>query len=100
MLLDEYNENDREIITPEMTIDGKVSNFPAITISCFSDELLNSVLASLPHKEIGSISCTNGLNPVYEIFYKEKRCAIYRCPLANQTALGAMKNFFITAADV
>ncbi|MCH3962319.1 MAG: nucleoside phosphorylase [Solobacterium sp.] len=88
MLLDEFNENDREIITPEMTIGEKASNFPAITISCFSDELLNSVLASLPHKEIVSISGANGLNPVYEIFYKEKRFAIYRSPVGEPNCIG------------
>ena len=77
MLLEEFDLNRNAVINPDMCVD-KIKGFPDVTISCFSEQLFNKVLAFFDAKEISAVHSACGTNPVYEIDYKEKKFAMFK----------------------
>ena len=76
MLLEEFDRETNVIIDPNMCAE-RIEDFPAVTISCFSWKLFDSVLATFDARKIADLHSATGLNPVYEAEYKGKRFALY-----------------------
>lgn len=77
MLLEEFDSNKCAVINPDMIV-NKIGNFPEVTVSCFSEKLLNSVRDCLETKEIAYLHSASGPNPVYEAEYGGKRFALFK----------------------
>ena len=77
MLLEEFDPTKKAVIDPEKTVD-KIKDFPPITISVFSKTLFEEVLSLLEHKEIAYNTSCNGINPIYEITYKDHKFSFYK----------------------
>ena len=87
MLLEEFDANKTAIINPDMCVE-KIENFPEVTISCFSEKLFNEVLKFFRAKEIASVHSASGLNPIYEVTYKEKRFAMFKSMVGEPLCVG------------
>ena len=90
VLLEEFDLNRNAVINPDMCVD-KIEDFPDVTISCFSEQLFNKVLAFFDAKEISAVHSACGTNPVYEIDYKEKNLRCLSQWLVNLYVLYNMK---------
>ncbi len=77
MLLEEFDRHTDAVINPDMTTD-RIEDFPEVTVSCFSKQLFDSVLALFKAKKITELSCALGRNPVYEVTYAGKRFALFQ----------------------
>jgi len=77
MLLEEFDSQSTAVINPDM-VAHRIENFPEVTVSCFSKKLFDSVLNLFDTKRIADLHSAVGLNPVYEVEYKERRFAFFQ----------------------
>ena len=54
MILEEFDEEKRAIINPD-SYENKVSNFPKIGITCFSQKLMDKYIEALNGKKIAEV---------------------------------------------
>lgn len=87
MLLEEFDFNINAVINPDMCVD-KIDDFPEVTISCFSEKLLNNVLKFFDAKKIAVVHSACGLNPIYEVEYKGKRFALFKSMVGEPLCVG------------
>ncbi len=87
MILEEFDYCKEAIINPEMVV-SKVTNFPEVTISCFSRTLFEKILTYFAPKLIAELHIATGISPVYEIEYKGKRFALYQSYVGEPACVG------------
>ncbi len=75
MLLNEFDPNKSAVINPRFKKEDY--NFPAITISIFSDVLFEQVLRLFDYEIIETTRSCNGINHVYRVNYKGCDFAFY-----------------------
>ena len=76
MILEEFDEEKRAIINPD-SYENKVSNFPKIGITCFSQKLMDKYIEALNGKKIAEVRNANGATPVYKIRYNDTDIALF-----------------------
>ena len=91
MLLLQYDETKNAIIDPDM-VHHPVPDFPETVVSVFSHHLFASVLNFLGGKVIAQTHDVDGIWPVYEVFYKEKRFAFYKARLGAPACVGSFED--------
>lgn len=83
MLLEEFDATESAVINPEMIV-SKIPDFPDVSVSCFSFELFESMLAFFEDaREIGVVHSAEGGNPIYKVTYKGKAFAFFRSPVGE-----------------
>ena len=91
MLLLQYDETKNAIIDPDM-VHHPVPDFPETVVSVFSHHLFASVLNFLGGKVIAQTHDVDGIWPVYEVSYKEKRFAFYKARLGAPACVGSFED--------
>lgn len=87
MLLEEFDRERDAVINPDMVI-NKLEDFPDVTVSCFSKQLFDNVLALFDAKCIAELHVACGINPVYEVEYKGKRFAFFQSYVGEPLCVG------------
>ena len=87
MLLEEFDPAKNAVIDPEMVVQ-RIENFPEVTVSCFSKQLFNSVLALFDAEKIAEIHSATGRNPVYVVEYKGRRFAFFQSLVGEPLCVG------------
>lgn len=87
MILDEFDPAKNAVIDPEM-VTHPIENCPEVTVSCFSKQLFDSVLALFDAEKIAEIHSATGRNPVYAIEYKGQRFAFFRSYVGEPLCVG------------
>ena len=91
MLLTEFDPARDAVINPNM-IHSKVPDFPETLVSVFSHQLFKAVLDFLGGKVIAETSDVDGIWPVYEVTYKDKRFAFYKARLGAPACVGCFED--------
>ena len=91
MLLTEFDPARDAVINPDM-IHSKVPDFPETLVSVFSHQLFKAVLDFLGGKVIAETSDVDGIWPVYEVTYKDKRFAFYKARLGAPACVGCFED--------
>ena len=76
MILTDYDENTTAVLNPT-ELEPRVEGMPKIAITCFSKELLDSLVKYFNGIEISSTGAANGYIPTYKIVYKDKEYALF-----------------------
>lgn len=97
MLLEEFDPEVNAVINPWILHEKQVG-FPETVISVFSRELLHSILEILDGKEFASVKCANGINPIYEIVYKEKRFGFHMALVGAPNCVGDFEDVIALGA--
>ena len=91
MLLTEFDRSKQAVINPDMMF-HKVPDFPETLVSVFSHQLFDAVLKFLGGKVIAETSDVDGIWPVYEVTYKDKRFAFYKARLGAPACVGCFED--------
>ena len=87
MLLEEFDPAKNAVIDPEMVV-HRIEGFPEVTVSCFSKQLFDSVLALFDAEKIAEIHSATGRNPVYTMEYKGCRFAFFQSLVGEPLCVG------------
>ena len=91
MLLTEYDFDRDAVINPDI-IHHPVENFPATVVSIFSNSLFNRVVEALDGRIIAQTHDVDGIWPVYEVFYRGCRLAMYKARLGAPACVGSFED--------
>ncbi len=85
-----YDHNKKAVINPEDYI-KKIDGFPKIGVTCFSNELLESVMQNFEKEVISEIRNANGTYPVYKIRYKDTDIAAFMSRVGAPACVGSLE---------
>ncbi len=85
-----YYSNKTAIINPEDSV-TKIDNFPKVGVTCFSSELLESVLQNYKKEIISKIDTANGSYPIYKINYKGIDIAVFVSRVGAPACVGGFE---------
>lgn len=92
MLLEEFDESKNAVINPEMIVET-LPDFPDVSVSCFSHQLFDSVLAFFEDtKLLGTVRSADGANPVYEVTYRGERFAFFKSYVGEPACIGGYED--------
>lgn len=91
MLLTEFDESRHAVIDPDM-VHLRIPDFPETMVSVFSHQLFDALLDFLGGRMIAETHDVDGIWPVYEVFYKEKRFAFYKARLGAPACVGSFED--------
>ena len=91
MLLEEFDENKKAVINPDM-IFQKIPDFPETVVSVFSHQLFDAIVRFLGGTVIAESHDVDGVWPVYEVNYKGKRFAFFKGRLGGPACVGAFED--------
>ena len=91
MLLEEFDENKKAVINPDM-IFQKIPDFPETVVSVFSHQLFDALVRFLGGTVIAESHDVDGVWPVYEVNYKGKRFAFFKGRLGGPACVGAFED--------
>ena len=87
MILEEFDPSRSAVIDPDMVTE-QVTDFPEVTVSCFSKLLFDEVLSFFDARYLCSFCCATGTMPVYEVRYKGERFAFYQSYVGEPACVG------------
>lgn len=76
MILTDYDNNTTAVLNPT-ELEKRVEGMPKVAITCFSKELLDSLVKYFNGVEFSNTSAANGRVPTYKIVYKDKEYALF-----------------------
>ena len=91
LLLSQYDSAKNAVIDPDI-IHKPIPGFPETVVSVFSHTLFAAVLDFLGGKIIAETHDVDGIWPVYEVTYKEKRYAFYKARLGAPACVGCFED--------
>lgn len=91
MLLTEFDPVKNAVIDPAM-IHQPIPGFPETVVSIFSRQLFDTILDFLGGREIAQTQDVDGVWPVYEVTYKEKRFAFYKARLGAPACVSCFED--------
>lgn len=91
MLLEQFDPAVRAVINPDF-IHKPIENFPETIVSVFSHNLFDSMVVALGGKQIAETHDVDGVWPVYEVTYKNKRLAFYKARLGAPACVGSFED--------
>lgn len=91
MLLREFDSERNAVINPDM-IHVPVDGFPETVVSIFSHHLFHRIVEILGGKEIATTKDVDGVWPVYEVTYRQKRFAMYKARLGAPACVGSFED--------
>lgn len=91
MLLTEFDPARNAVIDPDIMF-HKIPDFPETVVSIFSHQLFETILNFLGGKVIAETHDVDGIWPVYEVTYKEKRFAFYKARLGAPACVGCFED--------
>ncbi len=97
MLLTQFDPAPHAVIDPNLTIDP-IPNFPETVVSVFSHQLFRAIVTFLDGRKIGESHDVDGIWPVYEVFYKGKRFAMYKARLGAPACVGCFEEVIAMGA--
>ena len=97
MLLREFDRDNHAVIEPKM-IFPPVADFPETVISVFSHELFHSLVEILGGKVISKTSDVDGIWPIYEVIYQNKRFAFCKARLGAPACVGFFEDVIAMGA--
>lgn len=97
MLLQEFDSDKHAVIEPGM-IFCPVANFPETVISVFSHELFDSIVDDMGGKMIAQTSDVDGVWPIYEIKYQDKRIGFCKARLGAPACVGLFEDVIAMGA--
>ncbi|MDE6641866.1 MAG: nucleoside phosphorylase [Acetatifactor sp.] len=88
MLLEEFDATQNAVINPEMIV-RKIPDFPDVSVSCFSLNLFQAMLAFFEDaRVIGEVHSADGILAIYEVTYKGETFAFFRSPVGEPSCVG------------
>lgn len=97
MLLSQFDPAPQAVINPDF-IHKPVENFPDTVVSVFSHTLFASLVEALDGKQIAETHDVDGVWPVYEVTYREKRLAMYKARLGAPACVGDFEDVIAMGA--
>lgn len=91
MLLTEFDPARNAVIDPDIMF-KKIPGFPETVVSVFSHQLFDAVRSFLGGEVIAETHDVDGIWPVYEVTYKEKRFAFYKARLGAPACVGCFED--------
>lgn len=91
MLLTEFDFDRDAVINPDI-IHKPVEGFPETVVSIFSHRLFERIVELLDGKEIAQTKDVDGLWPIYEVTYKNRRFAMYKARLGAPACVGCFED--------
>ena len=87
MILEEFDPTKSAIINPDMIIE-KISDFPNITVSCFSHHLFANLLTFFEPEQIAESHSATGIVPIYKVQYKNETFALFQSYVGEPACAG------------
>ena len=97
MLLEEFDPVWEAVINPEMLF-PPVPGFPETVVGIFSHKLISRVAEFLGGREIAALKGADGLRPVYEILYKERRIGLCQVRVGAPACVGDFEDVIAMGA--
>lgn len=97
MLLTEFDESPNAVIDPGMCYEP-VENFPETVVSIFSHQLFASLVSDLDGKRIAETQDVDGVWPIYEVTYQDKRFAFCKARLGAPASVGVFEEIIAMGA--
>ena len=91
MLLTEFDPAKRAVIDPDI-VHHLVPDFPETMVSIFSHHLFSAIVRFLDGEKIQETHDVDGVWPVYEVYYKGKRFALYKARLGAPACVGSFED--------
>jgi len=91
LLLSEYDSTKHAVIDPDI-IHKPIPDFPETLVSVFSHHLFTAIRDFLDGKVIAETHDVDGIWPVFEVTYKEKRFAFYKARLGAPACVGCFED--------
>ena len=91
MLLCEFDPVKDAVINPDI-LHHPIPDFPETLVSVFSHQLFSAILEFLGGKKIAETHDVDGIWPVFEVVYKEKRFAFYKARLGAPACVGCFED--------
>ncbi len=85
-----YDSDKNAVINPKDFI-KKIDNFPKIGVTCFSSELLESVLKNFEKEIVAEIHNANSSSPIYKINYKDTDIAVFMSRVGAPACIGGFE---------
>lgn len=87
MLLEEFDVAKEAVINPNQIV-SRIPDFPKVSVSCFSYELFQSVLAFFEDaKQIDEVRSAEGGLAIYEVVYRGVPFAFFRSPVGEPSCV-------------
>ena len=90
LLLSEFDTAYHAVIDPDIVIKA-IPDFPETVVSVFSYQLFDVIREFLGGKILAHTHDVDGIWPVYEVIYKEKRFAFYKARLGAPACVGCFE---------
>ena len=90
MILEEFDEVRTAVINPDMLI-NRIVGFPKVGVTCFSKELLESIIEKFESKIIAYVNSANGNIPIYVIKYKNIELALFNSRVGASACVGQIE---------
>lgn len=97
MILKEFDKNRNAVINPDM-IYSKIYNFPETVVAIFSVQLFDAIVEFLGATQIAETHDVDGVWPVYEVNYNEKRFAFCKARLGAPACVGTFEDVIALGA--